>query len=42
MEMEEKKLETLLENLLAWDREDQFPVRKEGCQWCPYRYFCTF
>lgn len=39
---EEKKLETLLENLLAWDREDQFPVRKEGCQWCPYRYFCTF
>ena len=38
---EEEKLEALLENLLTWDKEDQFPARKEGCQWCPYRYFCT-
>lgn len=37
---EEEKLKTLLENLLTWDKEEQFPARKEGCQWCPYRYFC--
>lgn len=38
---EEEKLKTLLENLLTWDKEEQFPARKEGCHWCPYRYFCT-
>ena len=37
---EEEKLKALVENLLIWDKEEQFPARKEGCQWCPYRYFC--
>ena len=39
-EQEEEKLKALVENLLIWDKEEQFPARKEGCQWCPYRYFC--
>ena len=37
---QQEKLKALVENLLIWDKEEQFPARKEGCQWCPYRYFC--
>ena len=40
-EAEEQKLETLLENLVQQKEENQFPVRTEGCQWCPYAYFCN-
>ncbi len=39
-EAEEQKLETLLETLATLQTEDQFPVRTEQCQWCPYGYFC--
>lgn len=37
---QEEKLEALLENLVEMEEEEQFPVRTEACQWCPYGYFC--
>ncbi|WP_337384294.1 PD-(D/E)XK nuclease family protein, partial [Acidaminococcus timonensis] len=37
---EEKKLEQLLEKLVQYKDEDQFPVVQTNCKFCPYSYFC--
>lgn len=39
-DQEEKKLQQLLENLVQWKDEGQYPVNTNGCQFCPYSYFC--
>ena len=39
-DQEEKKLQQLLENLVQWKDEDQFPMVQTGCKFCPYSYFC--
>lgn len=37
---EEKKLEQLLEKLVQYKEERDFPVHADGCAFCPYSYFC--
>ena len=39
-DQEEKKLEQLLQNLLQYKDEQDFPVIKTSCTYCPYSYFC--
>lgn len=37
---EEKKLEQLLQKLIQYKDEEQFPAVKTSCRFCPYGYFC--